>query len=68
METASNVWFNTMDAQFHLRNVTTEETRFFPVLAALPAEAVARIPNAIPTWKQLLFPCMKVQMRKCLRS
>lgn len=49
METASNVWFNTMDAQFHLRNVTTEETRFFPVLAALPAEAVARIPNAIPT-------------------
>lgn len=47
MEVAATGWFHIMDAQFHLHNITTEETRFYNTLAALPAETVARVPHDV---------------------
>ena len=43
METAVSGWFAILDAQFHLANVSCGTTKFFHVLASLPADVVARV-------------------------
>ncbi len=45
METAVNGWFTILEAQFHLRNVTTSKTKFYTVISSLPAEEVCKLPN-----------------------
>ena len=44
METAVPGWFSIIEAQFHLRNITSESTKFYSVIAALPAEVISRMP------------------------
>lgn len=43
METAVSGWFAILDAQFHLANISCGGTKFFHVLASLPADVVARV-------------------------
>ena len=43
LETAATAWFAILEAQFHLRKITSEETRFYHALAALPPEIITRI-------------------------
>lgn len=47
METAVTGWFAIMEAQFHLANIRSAETKFFHVLSALPASTVVRVPADI---------------------
>lgn len=51
MESASGAWFDIMEAQFFLRKITQEETKFYHVLAALPPNIVARLPHHVLTQK-----------------
>ena len=44
METAAPAWFSIIEAQFHLRNITAENTKFFSIIAALPPEVISRLP------------------------
>ena len=37
-------WFNILEAQFEIARVTTESTKYFNTLSALPPECVGRIP------------------------
>lgn len=46
-ETAVNGWFPIMEAQFNLRGVTQSATKFYSVIAALPAEVVCKLPSTI---------------------
>ncbi|KAF0311973.1 Lamin Dm0 [Amphibalanus amphitrite] len=41
METAVQGWFAIMEAQFHLAKITSDTTRFYHVLAALPPTTVS---------------------------
>ena len=43
MESAAAGWFSIMEAQFHLKGITVSETKYFHVIAALPAEIVAKL-------------------------
>ena len=45
LETAATAWFAILEAQFHLRKITSEETKFYHALAALPPEIITRIPG-----------------------
>ena len=47
METAVTGWFAILEAQFHLAGIVVGETKFYHVLAALPAATVVRIPSDI---------------------
>ena len=47
METAVSGWFQILEAQFSLRNINNNETKFFHVLANLPPETVSRVPSNI---------------------
>lgn len=38
LETAANAWFAILEAQFHLRSITSVETKFYHPLSALPPE------------------------------
>ena len=60
METAATAWFHIMEAQFALRKVTVEETKFYHILAALPPEVVARLPNTIISQKS--YEDLKVEV------
>ena len=46
-ETAINGWFPIMEAQFSLRGITQSSTKFYSVIAALPAEVVCKLPAPI---------------------
>ena len=46
-ETAIRGWFPIMEAQFTLKGITATQTKFYSVLAALPAEVVAKLPASI---------------------
>ena len=46
-ETAINGWFPIMEAQFSLKGVTQSSTKFYSVIAALPAEVVGKLPASI---------------------
>ena len=43
MDTAVEGWFAIMDAQFHLARVTSTQSKFYHVLAALPPDTVSRL-------------------------
>ena len=43
METAAVGWFAIIEAQFHLRNITQSDTKFYHVLSSLPADLVANL-------------------------
>ena len=43
METAAPAWFSILEANFHIKNITAEKTRFFHLIANLPPEIVAKI-------------------------
>lgn len=47
METAVSGWFAILDAQFHLANISCGTTKFFHVLASLPADVVARVDPSV---------------------
>ena len=47
MESAVASWFEILDAQFHLRNITTQTTKFYHIVASLPANVVQRLPPAV---------------------
>ena len=51
METAVSGWFAIFDAQFHLRKITSEETKFYHILAALPPDTISKISPEILTKK-----------------
>lgn len=58
METSVPGWFTILEAQFHLRHITSDVTKFYSVISALPAEVVAKLPNALivatePNYKEL---------------
>lgn len=46
-ETAVTGWFLTLEAQFSLNKITSESTRFFHVLAALPPELATNLPEDV---------------------
>lgn len=43
LETAPAAWFSILEANFHIKKITIEETKFFHLIAALPPEIVAKI-------------------------
>ena len=43
MDTAVEGWFAIMNAQFHLARITSTQSKFYHVLAALPPDTVSRI-------------------------
>ena len=47
MDTAVTGWFAILEAQFHLAGIIMGETKFYHILAALPAATVVRIPSEI---------------------
>ena len=47
MESNVAAWFFIMDAQFNIAQISMSSTKFYHVLAALPAEVVGRIPQDI---------------------
>ena len=47
METAVSGWFAILDAQFHLANISSNDTKFFHVLSSLPADVVARVDPSV---------------------
>lgn len=44
-----HIWFAQAEAQFHLRNVTQEATRFYQVIAALDADTAERVEDLVVT-------------------
>lgn len=44
METAVNGWFKVIESQFHLKNISADKSKFHNIMAALPANVVARLP------------------------
>lgn len=47
MESAVPGWFTIIESQFHLRNITTQTTKFFNVISSLPADLVAKLPTTV---------------------
>ena len=45
LETSVVGWFAILEAQFHLRKITNDTTKFYTVISALPAEVVSRLPS-----------------------
>jgi len=48
METAPAAWFSILEANFHIKKITTEETKFFHLIAALPPEVVQKLQKQLP--------------------
>jgi len=46
-QTRPRSWFQTAEAQFHLRNITTDATRYFYVVAALGSEVAAELDHVL---------------------
>ena len=47
MDAAVPGWFSIIEAQFHLRSIRNSTTKFYSVIAALPAEVVSRLPHCV---------------------
>ena len=62
LETAASAWFAILEAQFHLRNITSQETRFYHALSALPPEVVTRISGDILSSK--IYDTLKEQIHE----
>ena len=43
LETAPAAWFSILEANFHIKRITVEETKFFHLIAALPPEIVSKL-------------------------
>ena len=43
MECAVPGWFAIMEAQFHLAKLVSQETKFYHILASLPATTIAKL-------------------------
>ena len=43
------VWFRQAEAQFHIRKITRNETKYYHVVAALDQQAANRITNILST-------------------
>lgn len=50
-ETATAGWFSILESQFHLRSISVDETKFYHVISALPAELISKLPSALMTNK-----------------
>ena len=48
-ETSVEGWFAILDAQFALKGVTTQVTKFYNAIAALPASVVDKLPSSVIT-------------------
>lgn len=42
-ETSAAMWFKVMEAQFHLKNITTSRTKFYHVLSSIPTNILDNI-------------------------
>lgn len=49
METAASDWFSVLEANFHIKNTISEQTRFFHLIANLPPEVILKIPASLIT-------------------
>ena len=49
LETETKAWFVILESQFHLRQITTEETKFYYTIASLPPEVISQIPEEVIT-------------------
>ena len=49
METAVSGWFAIIEAQFHLRNVTDQTTKYYHVISRFPPDIVAKLSPSILT-------------------
>jgi hypothetical protein len=47
MESAASGWFEVLETQFHLKNIKSEGTKFFSVMAALPLHLVMKLPSQL---------------------
>lgn len=47
MESAATGWLNRAEAQFHLRKINNNETKFYHIISALPPEILSKLPNVI---------------------
>ena len=47
LETSVCGWFAIIEAQFHLKKIKNSTTKFYNIIAALPAEVVSRLPNHV---------------------
>ena len=43
LETAPASWFSILEANFHIKKISTEETKFFHLIAVLPPEIVSKL-------------------------
>ena len=57
METSAAGWFQIMEAQFHIAKISSEETKFFHIVASLPPETITRLPATI--FEQQRFSILK---------
>ena len=55
MECAVLGWFAIMEAQFHLARIQSQETKFYHVLASLPATTIAKLNTSVLTTPNFLF-------------
>ena len=47
LETSAVMWFSIMEAQFYLKSVTVETTKFFSVIANLPVRVLSKVPLTV---------------------
>ena len=59
METSVPSWFEKLEAQFHLRNITAEKTMFYSVIATLPSDVMSKLPRAITSASQSNYDILK---------
>lgn len=46
MSSSVSGWFQILEAQFHLKSIKSEETKFFHLIAALPPDLISKLPAA----------------------
>lgn len=72
-ESVPTAWFKILDAQFVLTKITQNSTKYYYAFAVLPADAVARLPEACRSAKSFetlkakvfgLFECIKPELFK----
>ena len=44
METAADAWFSILEANFHIKKITVEQTKYFHLISVLPPDIVSKIP------------------------
>ena len=60
MESSAEGWFTIMEAQFHLQHITSEVTKFYHVLSALPPNVVSQLP--VDTLSSKSFTTLKPEI------